>query len=67
MGAYVGLVWPVLEHLGLMLRSSWLQLGPLGPILAPSWALLEPILAFFSWSCLEPASVGGIQWPERGG
>ena len=40
MGAYVGLVWPVLEHLGLMLGSSWLQLGSLGSILALSWAIL---------------------------
>ena len=29
-GAYVGLVWPILDHLGLMLGSSWLQLDSLG-------------------------------------
>ena len=31
MGAYVGLVWPVLEHLG----PSW---GQVGLILAPTWS-----------------------------
>ena len=54
MGAYVGLVWPVLEHLGLMLGSSWLQLGPLGPILALSWAILGSLGAHLgsSWAPL---------------
>ena len=54
MGAYVGLVWPVLEHLGLMLGSSWLQLDPLGPILALSWAILGSLGAHLgsSWALL---------------
>ena len=58
MGAYVGLGWPILEHLGVMLGSSWLQLGPLGPILALPWAILNSLGAHLgsSWPLLGATS-----------
>ena len=43
MGAYVGLGLPVLEHLGLMLGSSWLQLDYLRLSWSPSWLILDAV------------------------
>ena len=43
-----------MEHLGVVLGSSWLQLGPLGPTLALSWAILGSLGTYLgsSWALL---------------
>ena len=54
MGAYVDSGWPILKHLGVMLGSSWLQLGSRGAILALSWAISSSLGAHLgsSWALL---------------
>ena len=43
-----------MDHLGVMLGSSWLQLGSLGPILALSWAISSSLGTHLgsSWALL---------------